>query len=90
LISGGIGEGDFKECGIADFLARKWNSWQHHMTLVSLAMLFGLRERLHHNSVDGLLTYQDIVEEYFSDLNCLGFIRLRESRYYRTLRETFL
>jgi SRSO17 transposase len=48
--------------GMADYQARKWNSWQHHMTLVSLAMLFGLRERLHHNSADGLLTYQDIVE----------------------------
>jgi SRSO17 transposase len=48
--------------GMADYQARKWNSWQHHMTLVSLAMLFVLRERLHHNSVDEMLSYQDIVE----------------------------
>jgi SRSO17 transposase len=48
--------------GMADYQARKWNSWQHHMTLVSLAMLFGMQERIHHNSIDGLLSYQDIVE----------------------------
>jgi len=48
--------------GMADYQARKWNSWNHHMTLVSLAMLFGMRERIHHNSIDGLLSYQDIVE----------------------------
>jgi SRSO17 transposase len=48
--------------GMADYQARKWNSWHHHMTLVSLAMLFVLRERLHHNSLDGMLSYQDIVE----------------------------
>jgi len=48
--------------GMADYQARKWNSWNHHMTLVSLAMHFGLMERLYHNTSDDLLSYQDIVE----------------------------
>jgi len=48
--------------GMADYQARKWNSWQHHMTLVSLAMFFGLLERMHHNTSDDILSYQDIVE----------------------------
>jgi SRSO17 transposase len=48
--------------GMADYQARKWNSWQHHMALVSLAMFFGLLERLHYNTSDDMLSYQDIVE----------------------------
>jgi SRSO17 transposase len=48
--------------GMADYQARKWNSWNHHMTMVSLAMFFGLLERLHYNTSDDLLSYQDIVE----------------------------
>lgn len=48
--------------GMADYQARKWNSWHHHMTLVSLAMFFGLLERLHYNTSDDILSYQDIVE----------------------------
>lgn len=48
--------------GMADYQARKWNSWHHHMTLVSLAMFFGLLERIHHNTSDDILSYQDIVE----------------------------
>lgn len=48
--------------GMADYQARKWKSWHHHMTMVSLASLFVMRERIHHNSIDGLLSYQDIVE----------------------------
>jgi SRSO17 transposase len=48
--------------GMADYQARKWNSWHHHMALVSLAMFFGLLERLHHNTSDDMLSYQDIVE----------------------------
>jgi SRSO17 transposase len=48
--------------GMADYQARKWNSWQHHMALVSLAMFFGLLERLHYNTSDDILSYQDIVE----------------------------
>ncbi len=48
--------------GMAQYQARMWNSWHHHMCLVSLAMLFMLRERLHHNEPDQLLSCQDIVE----------------------------
>jgi SRSO17 transposase len=48
--------------GMADYQARGWIAWHHHMALVMLAMLFVLRERkLHEREVD-LLSYQDIVE----------------------------
>jgi putative transposase len=30
------------ECGMADYQVRKWSAWQHHMTLVMMAMLFML------------------------------------------------
>jgi SRSO17 transposase len=34
------------ESGMADYQARKWRSWHHHMALVSMAMLFyGRRKR---------------------------------------------
>jgi SRSO17 transposase len=48
--------------GMADYQARGWIAWHHHMALVMLAMLFVLRERkLHERDVE-LLSYQDIVE----------------------------
>ena len=28
------------ECGLDDYQARKWRSWQHHMAMVMMAMLF--------------------------------------------------
>jgi len=28
------------ESGMADYQARKWDSWHHHVTLVSMAILF--------------------------------------------------
>jgi SRSO17 transposase len=33
------------ESGMADYQARKWHSWHHHMALVSMAMLFMVEER---------------------------------------------
>ena len=48
--------------GMADYQARGWLAWHHHMTLVILALLFMLRERkLHHRDIE-LLSCQDIVE----------------------------
>jgi SRSO17 transposase len=83
--------------GMADYQARKWNSWQHHMSLVSLAMLFGLRERLHHNSADGLLSYQDIVEllDYYlpradrTDKELLENIKRRHLRRLRSIESAY-
>lgn len=35
------------EVGMADYQTRGWLAWQHHMSLVMLAMLFLLQERMH-------------------------------------------
>ena len=48
--------------GMADYQARKWNSWNHHVCLVTLGMLFMLKERIHHADEVTLLSCQDIVE----------------------------
>jgi len=48
--------------GMGDYQARGWTAWHHHMALVSLAMLFVLKERLLHRREIELLSFQDIVE----------------------------
>jgi SRSO17 transposase len=48
--------------GMADYQARKWNSWNHHICMVTLGMLFMLKERIHHEDEVMLLSCQDIVE----------------------------
>ena len=48
--------------GMADYQARGWPAWYHHMTLVMLALLFMLRERKLHSQNFELLSCQDIVE----------------------------
>ena len=48
--------------GMADYQARGWIAWHHHMALVMLAMLFVLRERKLHEREMELLSYQDIIE----------------------------
>lgn len=48
--------------GMADYQARGWIAWHHHMSLVMLALLFLLRERLLHQQAVELLSCQDIVE----------------------------
>lgn len=48
--------------GMADYQARCWVAWHHHMALVILAMLFLLRERTIHEKEIELLSCQDIVE----------------------------
>ena len=48
--------------GMADYQARGWIAWHHHMALVMLAMLFVLRERKLHEREVELLSYQDIIE----------------------------
>ena len=48
--------------GMADYQARGWIAWHHHMYLVMLALLFLLKERLLHQQDVALLSCQDIVE----------------------------
>ena len=48
--------------GMADYQARGWIAWHHHMALVAIAMFFVLQERkLNLKSLD-LITFTDIVE----------------------------
>ena len=48
------------EAGMADYQARKWSSWHHHMTLVSMAMLFMTEEREIQRDEYPLLSCNDI------------------------------
>ena len=48
------------EIGMADYQARKWLSWHHHMALVSMAMLFMTEERELHRENTPLLSCHDI------------------------------
>lgn len=50
------------ELGMADYEVRGWRGWHHHMTLVCMAMLFLLRERLSYSEQVPLLSCRDIVE----------------------------
>ncbi len=47
--------------GMADYQARGWIAWHHHMALVMLALLFLLKERRIHTDTLDLLSCQDIV-----------------------------
>jgi SRSO17 transposase len=64
-------ERTFQDCkselGMAQYEVRKWRGWHHHMALVSLAMLFVLKERVEHSEGAPLLSARDIVEllEYY-------------------------
>jgi SRSO17 transposase len=55
------------QLGMAQYEVRKWRGWHHHMALVSLAMLFMLKERVAHSESAPLLSARDIVEllEYY-------------------------
>lgn len=46
--------------GMADYQARKWRSWHHHMALVSMAMLFMAEERELQREEIPLLSCNDI------------------------------
>jgi SRSO17 transposase len=50
------------ELGLAEYEVRKWRGWHHHMALVSLAMLFVLKERVSHADSAPLLSTRDVVE----------------------------
>ena len=48
--------------GMADYQVRGWLAWHHHMTLVMLALLFMVKERIINKKQFDLLSCQDIVE----------------------------
>jgi SRSO17 transposase len=59
-------ERTFQDCkselGMAQYEVRKWRGWHHHMAMVSLAMLFVMKERIQHSDGAPLLSTRDIVE----------------------------
>lgn len=50
------------EVGMADYQVRNWQGWHHHMTLVMLAMLFMMRQRILCRKTTPLLSCRDIRE----------------------------
>lgn len=48
------------ECGMGDYQARGWFAWYHHMTMVMMAMLFMIEQRLHYQFDIPLLSCADI------------------------------
>lgn len=47
--------------GLAQYQARNWNSWHHHMALIMMAMVFLLQQRAKHKEDHPLLTVSDMV-----------------------------
>jgi FOG: Transposase len=47
-------------CGMADYQVRVWRGWHHHMSLVMIAMLFLLEERMQNEQEIPLLSCADI------------------------------
>jgi SRSO17 transposase len=48
--------------GMAQYEVRGWTGWHHHMTLVCMAMLFTLRERIACKEDAPLLSVRDVVD----------------------------
>jgi len=48
------------ECGLGDYQARGWLAWYHHMTMVMMAMLFMLEQRITNKTEIPLLSCADI------------------------------
>ncbi len=69
------------ECGLADYQVRHWNSWYHHIALVSLAMLFILNTRLSQRVSYPLLSCADVV------LLLAHFLPRRDDNFDEVLRQ---
>ena len=50
------------QLGMAQYQVRVWQGWHHHMSLVCLAMLFLLKEKLRSVESIPLLSYRDLTE----------------------------
>lgn len=48
------------QCGMGEYQVRGWHGWHHHMSLVLMAQLFMLEERLLHQETAELLSAADI------------------------------
>lgn len=48
--------------GMADYQSRGWLAWHHHMSMVKLALLFMLKERMLNKKEIELLSCQDIID----------------------------
>ncbi len=48
------------QVGLADYQARGWKAWHHHVALVMMAMLFMLKERIEMRDDHPLLSCADI------------------------------
>ena len=74
------------ECGMADYQARQWRSWHHHMALVAMTLLFMIEERIAQRDAYPLLSCSDIetLLRHFlprRDLNAQEVIRQMEKRH---------
>ena len=49
-----------QDVGLGDYQVRGWRGWHHHLTLVMMAMLFGLEERRLHQQTRPLLSGRDL------------------------------
>lgn len=62
--------------GLAQYQARNWNAWHHHMALIMMAMVFLLQQRVKYKEEHPLLTVSDMVLIFASvlpsRLNTLG------------------
>ena len=50
------------EVGMADYQVRTWRGWHHHMTMVMLAVLFMMKQRILYREEAPLLSCRDIRE----------------------------
>ncbi len=81
------------QCGMGEYQARGWFSWHHHMTMVMLAMLFMLEQRLLHQDDIPLLSFPDITRLLKSilprrDISKAEIIRQLEVRHKKRLAST--
>jgi SRSO17 transposase len=81
------------QCGMGEYQARGWPAWHHHMTMVMLAMLFMLEQRLLHQENIPLLSCQDIVNVLKltlprRDITEVEIIRQLEVRHKKRLAST--
>ena len=50
-------------CGMADYQARGWQAWHHHMALVMIALMFLAKERLAHREITAsMLSCHDLID----------------------------
>ena len=81
------------QCGMGEYQARGWPAWHHHMTMVMLAMLFMLEQRLLHQDNIPLLSCPDIATVLKSilprrDIGEVEILRQLEVRHKKRLAST--